>query len=265
MIATKNRIKALFEQGDKEVLSIYFTAGYPNLGDTVTVLKSLAAAGVDMVEIGIPFSDPMADGPTIQQSGQRALENGMTLSLLFEQLENIREEVKIPLVLMGYLNVVYQYGIELFCKKCSELGIDGVILPDLPMDLYEEAYKATFERYGLSFIQLITPQSSEERIRKIDALSDGFIYMVSSAATTGGAGQFSEAQEAYFERVRGMNLSKPTVIGFGIADHESFQAACAHARGAIIGSAFIRAIRGVDTEELAECIHQFVQKIRFGN
>ena len=238
-----NRITALFQNKKEEVLNVYFTAGFPNLGDTTTVLEALQEGGVDIVEIGMPYSDPVADGETIQESNQKALENGMSLKVLFEQLEGIRSKgITVPIVLMGYLNPVYQFGIEAFAKKCQETGIDGLILPDLPVDEYFREYKKIFDQYGLLNIFLITPQTSEERIRKIDEISDGFIYMVSSASVTGATSGITTEMEAYFNRVNAMNLRNTRLIGFGIKDKETFQTASKYASGAIIGSQFVRII-----------------------
>ena len=234
-----NRIEKKLSE-NKKLLSIYFTAGYPQINDTILILKELEKNGVDMVEIGLPFSDPLADGPTIQASSTQALNNGMTTSLLFEQLEGIRDTVSIPLILMGYFNPVLQYGVEAFCKKCHEIGIDGLILPDLPLAEYQEHYKAIFDKYGLFNIFLITPQTSEERIREIDRASKGFIYMVSSASTTGAQQGFGNEQEDYFNRIASLSLSNPKIVGFGISNAETFKQATVHANGAIIGSAFIK-------------------------
>ncbi|QIE59134.1 tryptophan synthase subunit alpha [Rasiella rasia] len=242
-----NRIQKKLQE-DKKLLSIYFTAGYPNIEDTVPILKSLESSGVDMVEIGLPFSDPLADGPTIQASSTKALQNKMTTQKLFEQLEDIRETVTIPLLIMGYFNPIYQYGVEAFCKKCNEIGIDGLIIPDLPLDQYQEHYQSIFERYGLNNIFLITPQTTANRIKEIDAASTGFIYMVSSASTTGGTVGFGNDQDSYFERISAMQLSNPTIVGFGINNAETFQRATRTSQGAIIGSAFIKMLstKGVD-------------------
>jgi len=234
-----NRINQCF-QNKTGILSIYFTAGFPESDSTVPVIRALADAGADMVEIGIPFSDPMADGPVIQQSSDTALKNGMSLKRLFSQLRDIRKEVQIPLLLMGYLNPVIQYGVENFCRDCQATGIDGVILPDLPLEIYREEFKSIFESYGLQHILLITPQTSEERIRMIDRESRGFIYMVSASATTGVKGRFTGEQTAYFQRIQDMKLANPALIGFGISDHESFAVACRYMQGAIIGSAFVK-------------------------
>ena len=252
-----NRIDQKFQE-DKKLLSIYFSAGYPSLEDTVPILKNLQAAGVDMVEIGLPFSDPLADGPTIQESSTQALRNGMNTEKLFDQLDGIRKEIEIPLVLMGYFNPMMQYGIEKFCKRCEAIGIDGLIIPDLPVDVYHENYKTLFEQHGLYNMFLITPQTSRERIRYIDQVSKGFIYMVSSASVTGAKNTFGRTQTEYFQRIQRMELSTPTVVGFGISNAATYQAAVKKAKGAIIGSAFIKFLeqKGVDR------IPEFIQSIR---
>lgn len=254
----ENRITALFKRKDKNILSIYFTAGYPGLNDTQTIISELEKSGADLVEIGMPFSDPVADGPVIQQSSEIALRNGMTIHLLFEQLKEIRKSVSIPLILMGYLNPVMQYGVEDFCKKCKETGIDGTIIPDLPLEIYETEYKEIFEKNSLSNIFLVTPQTSDERIRKIDELTTGFIYMVSSSSTTGVKVAVNEIQISYFERIRNMNLCSKRLIGFGISDKASFVKASDYANGAIIGSAFIKAMEGEGVIESK--VKAFVQK-----
>lgn len=235
----KNRIQKKLGE-DKKLLSIYFSAGYPNLNDTVSIIQDLEKNGVDMIEIGLPFSDPLADGPTIQKSSTIALKNGMGTDLLFNQLKDIRKTVSIPLIIMGYFNPVLQYGVENFCKKCQEIGIDGLILPDLPLDVYQNDYELIFKKYGLINIFLITPQTSDARIRQIDRASDGFIYMVSSASTTGAKQGLGEEQEAYFERIARMNLKNPQIVGFGISNARTFEQATKTAKGAIIGSAFIK-------------------------
>jgi tryptophan synthase alpha chain len=245
----KNRITALFERKDKNILSVYFTAGYPELNDTLTIIAELEKSGADLIEIGIPFSDPVADGPVIQRSSEIALKNGMTVHLLFEQLKEIRKSISIPLILMGYLNPVMQFGIDDFCKKCKEIGIDGTIIPDLPLEIYEEQFKGIFEENSLSNIFLVTPQTSDERIRKIDSLSTGFIYLVSSSSTTGVKGSVNEEQVTYFDRIRKMKLDSNLLIGFGISDKDSFEKASGFADGAIIGSAFIKALNGDETIE----------------
>jgi tryptophan synthase alpha chain len=252
-----NRINQKLQE-DKKILSIYFSAGYPNLKDTVQIIQDLEKNGIDMIEIGLPFSDPLADGPTIQASSTTALQNGMTTQILFDQLKDIRQSVTIPLVIMGYFNPMLQYGVENFCKKCAEIGIDGLIIPDLPVDVYAEQYKATFEKYGIINIFLITPQTSEERIRFIDGVSNGFIYMVSSASVTGSQSGFGNTQEAYFKHIGDMNLKNPQVVGFGINNAETFNQATQYAKGAIIGSAFITHLKENGTAKIGE----FVKTIR---
>jgi tryptophan synthase alpha chain len=252
-----NRINQKMQE-NKKLLSIYFTAGYPSLNDTVKIIQDLEKSGIDMIEIGLPFSDPLADGPTIQESSTAALKNGMTTATLFEQLKDIRKTVSIPLIIMGYFNPMLQYGVEAFCEKCHEIGIDGIIMPDLPLDVYQEHYEAIFKKYGLLNIFLITPQTSDARIRQIDEASDGFIYMVSSASVTGSKSGFGKSQTAYFERIAKMNLKNPQVVGFGIKDSETFQAATKYAKGAIIGSAFIKFLTELGIKNVGE----FVQEIR---
>ena len=234
-----NRINQKLKE-DKKLLSIYFSAGYPKLKDTTSIIQNLEKNGVDMIEIGLPFSDPLADGPTIQESSTIALKNGMTSDILFEQLKDIRKSVSIPLIIMGYFNPMLQYGVETFCKKCEEVGIDGLIIPDLPVDVYHNDYKATFEKYGLINVFLITPQTSDERIHYIDSVSNGFIYMVSSASTTGAKAGFGNEQTDYFKRISDMNLKNPQIVGFGISNNDTFTQATAYAKGAIIGSAFVK-------------------------
>ncbi len=246
-----NRIQQKLQQ-DKKLLSIYFTAGFPLIGDTVPVLQELEKNGVDMVEIGLPFSDPLADGPTIQASSTQALKNGMSTELLFKQLDGIRESVSIPLILMGYFNPVLQYGVEAFCEKCQEIGIDGLILPDLPLAEYKKQYQSTFEKYGLINIFLITPQTSETRVREIDHASKGFIYMVSSSSTTGSKQGFGSEQETYFSRVSELSLSNPQIVGFGISNASTFSSATKYAKGAIIGSAFIKMLSEKGISGIAE-------------
>ena len=254
-----NRINQLFEKKKENILSVYFTAGFPKLNDTVEIIQQLEKNGVDLIEIGIPFSDPTADGPIIQKSSEIALKNGMSLNLLFEQLKTIRESVNIPLILMGYFNPVYQFGVERFCRKCSEIGIDGAILPDLPLDEFGTEYKTTFKENNLHNILLITPQTSDERINQIDAASEGFIYMVSSSSTTGTGKKVSDFQQDYFERIQQMNLKNPRIIGFGISDKATFDNACKYAGGAIIGSAFVKSLS--TNSNLTESISEFVKSI----
>lgn len=254
-----NRINQLFEKKQSNILSVYFTAGFPNLNDTVEIIRELEKNGVDLIEIGMPFSDPTADGPTIQRSSEKALKNGMSLNLLFDQLKDIRKSVQIPLILMGYINPVYQYGIERFCKKCAEIGIDGTILPDLPLNEYNEFYQLAFEANNLHNVLLITPQTSEARIREIDEASSGFIYMVSSASTTGAGKKVEDFHRDYFERVQNMKLKNPRLIGFGISDQATFKNACDFANGAIIGSAFVNAIE--KSSALEKDISTFVKGI----
>lgn len=265
-----NRIQVLFQQKSDHILSVYFTAGYPVPGSTVPVIRSLVSAGVDMIEIGMPFSDPMADGPVIQKSSDTALKNGMSLARLFDDLKDVREEVQIPLLLMGYLNPVMQYGFERFCADCERTGIDGIILPDLPLEVFTGdpgpvakgltgSLQQLFEQHNLNHVFLISPQTHARRIREIDRISHGFIYMVSSSSTTGMRSGFDEAQTSYFERIRDMKLQNPTLIGFGISDHTGFETACTYAGGAIVGSAFVNLLgTGAD----AAGISGFVKAIR---
>lgn len=234
-----NRINQLFQNSPQNLLSIYFCAGCPTLDGTADVIRTLEKNGVDMIEIGIPFSDPMADGIVIQDAATRALRNGMSLRILFDQLRDIRRDVRIPLILMGYLNPILHFGFEAFCRKCTECGIDGVIIPDLPFREYEANYKAVAQKYDIRIIMLITPETSEARVREIDAHTDGFIYLVSSAATTGAQKDFDTRKQAYFKKIEDMNLRNPRMVGFGISNKQTFDAACAHSSGAIIGSRFV--------------------------
>lgn len=255
-----NRIQALFDTKKNDIFSVYFTAGFPRLDDTLPVLRALQANGIDMVEIGIPFSDPMADGPVIQASSTQALRNGMSLRHLFEQLKDVRQEITIPLIFMGYLNPIMQYGFEHFCRDCAATGIDGMIIPDLPFADYLADYKLVADRYGLSIIMLISPETSDERIRQIDRHTNGFIYVVSSAATTGTQSSFDDARQAYFRRIQSMQLHNPHLIGFGISNHTTYQAATAHAPGAIIGSKFIQLLQSEPTVEQA--VNKLCETIR---
>lgn len=254
-----NRIKQLFEQKQKNILSIYFTAGFPKLDDTTQIIRELETNGIDLIEIGIPFSDPMADGPTIQESGTAALKNGMTLKILFEQLKDIRKDVSIPLIMMGYLNPIMQYGFDNFCKKCQEVGVDGAIIPDLPFNDYINEYKPVADKYGIKIIMLITPETSDERIRLIDEHTDGFIYMVSSASTTGAQKSFDEKKQAYFKKINGMNLRNPRLVGFGISNKATLEAAQTNSSGAIIGSRFITLLK--ETQNVQDAIRILKQNL----
>lgn len=255
-----NRLNKLFQQKDKNILSVFCTAGFPELNSIVPVLEELQNNGVDLVEIGMPFSDPTADGPVIQYSNTIAINNGMMLKVLFEQLKGIRAKVHIPLVLMGYFNPVLQYGIDHFLKDAHACGIDGVIIPDLPMYEYETLYKEKFEQHDLKNIFLVTPQTAENRIRKIDTLTDAFIYVVSSNAITGGNSNIQQEQENYFQRIQNMQLKNPTLIGFGIRDKQTFKTACQYANGAIIGTAFINVID--KSKNIKLDIQQFIQDVK---
>lgn len=236
-----NRINQIFEKKEN-LLSIYFTAGFPKIDDTPKIIKELDKSQVDMIEIGLPFSDPLADGPTIQKSSEKALSNGMTTNLLFDQLKDLRKISEIPVVIMGYFNPILQYGIEKFCSNCKEVGIDGLIIPDLPADIFKKNYKNIFDKNKLNMMFLITPQTSNDRINLIDDLSKGFIYMVSSYSVTGAKDSFDKYQIEYFKRIKKLNLSNPLLIGFGISNKKTFQAACQNSNGAIIGSAYIKYI-----------------------
>lgn len=253
-----NRIKLLFEKKPDDILSVYFTAGFPEINDTIRIANSLQKSGVDLIEIGIPYSDPVADGPVIQSSNIRALNNGMTLQRLFKQLESLRASISIPVILMGYLNPVLQYGIEEFCATCKRIGVDGVILPDLPLEVYLNEYQSIFKQNDIKNIFLITSQTSEERVRLIDYHSDGFVYMVSSNSITG-ASVVTDSKE-YFKRIKHMKLMNPTLMGFGISSAENYQKALKFSNGAIIGSAFIEHIKS--SEKLEYLIERFVEKIR---
>ncbi|MFM7328489.1 MAG: tryptophan synthase subunit alpha [Bacteroidota bacterium] len=257
-----SRINNLFQTKSSGILSVFYTAGYPALQDTIQIAVDLEKAGVDMIEIGIPFSDPVADGPVIQASNKVALDNGMTLALLLEQLKVIRQTVRIPIILMGYVNPVLQYGYERFCKDAAAAGADGLILPDLPLDVYEKRYKAATESAGLVNVFLISPTTSEERIRRIDAVSGGFIYAVSASSTTGTRSGFTTDQTSYFQRLKDMSLTNPLLIGFGISDQSTFHEACRYASGAIVGSAFIKLIGSAGGG--LEGIEGFVRGLRSG-
>lgn len=253
-----NRIDKAFAE-KKNILNIYFTAGYPELEDTIRIVKALEKAGADMLEIGIPFSDPVADGPTIQESSKISLDSGMTLEHLFDQLQDLRAEVQIPVLLMGYVNPIIQFGVENFCNKCEQVGVDGVIIPDLPMQEYLEHYQDHFTEKGIHNIFLISPNTSEERINMIDSHSSGFIYMVSSSSITGAKSAVQDGQLAYYNRIDSMKLQNPRLIGFGISNQDTFSAACKHANGAIIGSAFINQL---NTDSSEEGIVNFIHSIK---
>jgi tryptophan synthase alpha chain len=256
---SSNRLNKLFATKKDNLLSIYYTAGYPALNTTVDIAEALEKAGADFLEVGFPYSDPVADGPTIQHSSEQALENGMTLNLLFEELTQLRKRVSIPILLMGYFNPIVQYGVERFCKKAAELGVDGVIVPDLPMYEYEAMYANYFIDNNLSNIFLVTPQTSEDRIRKIDELSNSFIYLLSSSSITGGSLQLTNSIEDYYKRIKAMELSNPTIIGFGISDHKTFEQACTYANGAIVGSKFVKLLA---EDDYMNKIPGFIQSIR---
>ena len=253
------RIKHLFQRKQNGILNVYCTAGYPQLESTLGVMQCLQANGADLIELGMPYSDPLADGPVIQASGTKALQNGMTISKLFDQLKDFRKEITIPVILMGYLNPLLQYGFEKFCSKAAEVGIDGLIIPDIPIYEYENEYKEIIQKYNLDFIFLVTPETSEERIKKLDELSSGFLYAVSSSSITGSDKDFSTVEE-YLKRLKEMNLQNPVLVGFGIKDKTTFQAACKYANGAIIGSAYIKAIENSNMEEATKKFFEGVLK-----
>ena len=238
-----NRIIDLFKEKPNNILNVYCTAGYPQLDSTLVVMKALQDNGADMIELGMPYSDPLADGPVIQASGSKALENGMSISVLLEQLRGFRHQVHVPVILMGYMNPVLQYGFEKFCQHVADVAVDGLILPDLPEYEFENEYGPIMQRYGLNFIFLITPETSEERIKKLDSLSTGFLYAVSSSSTTGSDKNMTDVT-AYLKKLKGLQLKNPVLVGFGIKDKQSFQLACEHANGAIIGTAYIKALDG---------------------
>lgn len=243
-----SRIEQLFQRKKNRVLNVYCTAGYPGPNSTLPVIKALAQGGADIIELGMPYSDPLADGPVIQASSTQALQNGMTLARLFEQLQNLRAEVDTPIVLMGYLNPLLQYGFERFCAQAAEVGVDGLIIPDIPIYEYENEYGPVVKKHGLDFIFLVTPETSEERVKKLDSLSSGFLYAVSSSSITGSDKDFS-AVELYLQRLKAMNLKNPVLVGFGIKDKATFDMACKHANGAIIGSAYIKTLNGAENVE----------------
>ncbi|HVY73696.1 MAG TPA: tryptophan synthase subunit alpha [Puia sp.] len=256
-----SRIQQLFQQKKQDILNVYCTAGFPALGSTLSVMQALQSAGADMIELGMPYSDPLADGPVIQASSTRALANGMTLETLFRQLKDFRQQVRLPVLLMGYMNPVLQYGFERFCRDAVSVGVDGLILPDLPMFEYETEYGPIIQKHGLDFVFLVTPETSTERIRKLDALSTGFLYAVSSSSTTGKNKELSDQAE-YFARLKSMKLKNPVLIGFGIRDKASFSKACSYANGAIIGTAFIKALEGAKPEEIETRTGNFLKELR---
>lgn len=249
-----NSIQDIFNQKENDLLSIFFTAGFPKLDDTTKIIEELGKSGVDFIEVGLPYSDPLADGPTIQHSSDVALKNGMNLDVVFKQLESIKDSNKTPLVLMGYLNQIIKYGEDRFCKEVRDCGIDTVIIPDLPMVEYENHYQQLFKNYGITNVFLITPHTSDERIRKIDALSDAFIYVVASASITGAKGEVSEEQINYFKRIQTMNLQSKLIVGFGISDNKTFTTACEYMNGAIIGSAFIKELEKKGVEGISDFV-----------
>ena len=253
-----NRINKLFQKKNKKILSIYFTAGYPKINDTVDIIKALDKNGVDMIEVGIPFSDPIADGPIIQNSSTIAIKNGMNMSLLFDQLKNIRSTTQIPIILMGYINPIIQFGYDKFVDKLIECGIDGVILPDLPLLEYKKELKPFFDKNNISFISLISPNTSIERVKEIDQISDGFLYVVSSSSITGKNNLFDLNQIKYFNSLNNILLKNPKIIGFGISDKKSFDIACNYSNGAIIGTKFINSL---DALNLNKSIEKFVNSI----
>ena len=253
-----NRINLLFDKKKENVLSVYFTAGFPKLEDTLPILECLQTNGVDMVEIGMPFSDPMADGIVIQNSSQVALENGMSIRKLFDQLTEVRSTIHIPLIMMGYLNPIMQFGFENFCKECHKVGVDGMIIPDLPLSDFLAEYKDIANSYELEFVFLITPETSDERIRLIDSHTNGFIYMVSSAATTGTQTSFDNKVD-YFNRINAMDLKNPRMIGFGISNKSTKDMVCKYSSGAIIGSAFIKALQ--ETEEVKQGVKLLFKRL----
>lgn len=253
-----SRIKELFERKQQNILNVYCTAGYPELNSTREVMKALQDNGADLIELGIPYSDPLADGPVIQASGSKAIQNGMTVAKLFEQLKDFRKEINVPVILMGYINQVLQYGFERFCADAESLGVDGLIFPDLPMYEFENEYKDSIKKHNLDFIFLVTPETSEQRIKKLDSLSSGFLYAVSSSSTTGKEKDFS-LTEKYLQKLKAMNLKNPVLVGFGIKDKETFDTACKYANGAIIGTAYIKALE--NATGVKEVTKQFLDKI----
>ncbi len=256
----QNRIREKIKAADGRALNVYFTAGYPTIESIPILVKSLENAGVDLIELGMPYSDPLADGVTIQNSSRIALDNGLNLKILFDQIAEARKTATIPIIMMGYFNQLLQYGVEKFLKLASDNGVDGMIIPDLPMDIYEKDYQSLFEKYNLSISFLISPMTSEERIRQADRLSSAFIYVVSQSSITGKKGEISEVQKSYFNRIDSMGLESPRLIGFGIHDNKSFETACAYSHGAIVGSAFIRAL--ANSTDIVDTTTSFIQKLK---
>lgn len=253
-----SRLNELFTKENRRVLNVYCTAGYPQLNSTIEVMKALQNSGADIIELGMPYSDPLADGPVIQASSAKALQNRMTITKLLEQLKDFRKEIKVPVVLMGYLNPLLQFGFEKFCAKCAEVGIDGLIIPDIPMYEYEKEYAAIVKKNGLDFIFLVTPQTSDERIKKLDSLSSGFLYAVSSSSLTGSDKDFSSVG-TYLQRLKNMQLNNPILVGFGIKDKTTFETACKYGNGAIIGSAYIKALE--NTDDVEKATKDFLERI----
>src|SRR6186713_3492662 len=253
------RIKNLFQKKTNNILNVYCTAGFPQLDSTIEVMKALQENGADIIELGMPYSDPIADGPVIQHSSSIALANGMTINKLFEQLKDLRKEITIPVILMGYMNPVLQYGFEKFCADAAAVGIDGLILPDLPEHEFETEYGAIIKKHGLDFIFLVTPETSDGRIRKLDELSSGFLYAVSSSSTTGSDKNMTDVR-SYLQKLKGMNLKNPVLVGFGIKDRSTFETACANANGAIIGTAYIKAL--AEPGNVAEITRKFLESIK---
>jgi tryptophan synthase alpha chain len=254
-----NRLENTFKE-KQNILNVYITAGFPCLNDTVDIVKELASNGVDMIEIGMPFSDPLADGPTIQYSSEVAIKNGITLELIFKQVQEIRKSIQIPIILMGYYNQMLQYGVEQFVKKATQVGVDGLIIPDMPLNIYQQEYKKLFEKYDIKMSFLITPQTADERIIEIAKESSAFLYVVSSYAITGGKSEIQDYQTEYFKKIAALNITTPKLIGFGISNAETFEQACIYADGAIIGSAFIKAL--TDSKNIKETIKQFINSIK---
>lgn len=253
-----SRITDLFKNKKERVLNVYCTAGYPQADSTLNVMKALQAAGVDLIELGMPYSDPLADGPVIQASGAKALANGMTIQKLFEQLQSFRKDIHVPVVLMGYLNPLLQYGFAAFCQQAAAVGVDGLIIPDIPIYEFEKEYESVLKKYGLDFIFLVTPETSDERVKKLDSLSSGFIYAVSSSSLTGADKDFSLA-EVYLQRLKSLQLKNPILVGFGIKDQQTFDAACKHSNGAIIGSAYIKALE--EAAFIEETTQKFIKGV----